>query len=206
MGLTGKIAPYKASFGSFPSDIYHIPFPSPLTNTSVADTLKALKNLFKADILPSDVAAIIIEPIQGEGGFCQAPIELLHELRGICDAYGIVFIADEIQTGFGRTGKMFNIEYAGIEPDLITMAKGIAGGYPLAAVVGKQEMMDAPIPGGLGGTYGGSSVACAAALAVLDVIKEENLVSRANAIGALFHARLSALQSRFPKLISDVRN
>lgn len=206
MALTGKIAPYKAAFGPFPADIYHLPFPSPLTDTTVSDTLKSLKNLFKADILPSDVAAIIIEPIQGEGGFYQAPVELLQELRNICDTHGIVLIADEIQTGFGRTGKMFNIEYSGIEPDLITMAKGIAGGYPLAAVVGKKEIMDAPIPGGLGGTYGGSPVACAAALAVLDVIEEEDLISRSNAIGSLFNTRLTALKLRFPKLISDVRN
>jgi 4-aminobutyrate aminotransferase/(S)-3-amino-2-methylpropionate transaminase len=206
MGLTGKIAPYKAAFGPFPSDLYHLPFPSALTDTTIADTLKALKNLFKADILPSDVAAIIIEPIQGEGGFYQAPVELLRELRSVCDAHGIVLVIDEIQTGFGRTGKMFNIEYAGVEPDLITMAKGIAGGYPLAAVVGKKEIMDAPIPGGLGGTYGGSPVACAAALAVLDIIKEEDLIARSNAIGALFHARLSALKERFPQHISDVRN
>jgi len=206
MGLTGKIAPYKKSFGPFPGDIYHVPFPASSYGSTIEDSLKAIKNLFKVDIEPSDVAAIIIEPVQGEGGFYSTPVELLQELRKICDEHGIVLIADEIQTGFGRTGKMFNSEYSGIEPDLITMAKGIAGGYPLSAVVGKQEIMDAPIPGALGGTYGGSPVACAAALAVLKIMEEENLINRANEIGKTFNSRLSELQSQFPDLISDVRN
>ena len=206
MGLTGKIAPYKKAFGPFPGDIYHVPFPASSYGATIEDSLKAIKNLFKVDIEPSDVAAIIIEPVQGEGGFYSTPVELLQELRKICDEHGIVLIADEIQTGFGRTGKMFNSEYSGIEPDLITMAKGIAGGYPLSAVVGKQEIMDAPIPGALGGTYGGSPVACAAALAVLKIMEEENLINRANEIGKTFNSRLSELQSQFPDLISDVRN
>lgn len=206
MGLTGKMAPYKNSFGPFPGEIYHVPFPAAAHGASVQDSLKAINNLFKFDISPDDVAAIIIEPVQGEGGFYPAPVELLQELRRLCDEHGIVFIADEIQTGFARTGKMFNMEYSGVEPDLITMAKGIAGGYPLSAVVGKKELMDAAIPGGLGGTYGGSPVACAAALAVLDVIEEEDLVNRSNEIGDLFNARLTKLQSEFPSLISDVRN
>lgn len=206
MGLTGKMAPYKSSFGPFPAEIYHVPFPGISYGYTVKDSIKSINNLFKYDISPSDVAAIIIEPVQGEGGFYAAPVELLQELRRLCDEHGIIFIVDEIQSGFGRTGKMFNIEYSGVEPDLMTMAKGIAGGYPLAAVVGKSEIMDAPIPGGLGGTYGGSPVACAAALAVLEIIEEENLINRANEIGNLFNTRLTKLQSQFPDLISDVRN
>ncbi|ARD45277.1 4-aminobutyrate--2-oxoglutarate transaminase [Colwellia sp. PAMC 21821] len=206
MALTGKISPYKHLFGPFPGDIFHAPFPMECHDVSVKDALKALDNLFKVDIAPSDVAAIIIEPVQGEGGFYAAPTEFLVALRKICDEKGIVLIADEIQTGFGRTGKMFNIEYSGVEPDLITMAKGIAGGFPIAAVVGKSDIMDAPLPGGLGGTYGGSPVACAAALAVLEIIEEENLVQRSNEIGALFNNKLSQLQAKHPDLILDVRN
>ncbi|WP_024954657.1 4-aminobutyrate--2-oxoglutarate transaminase [Sulfurospirillum arcachonense] len=206
MGLTGKIAPYKVAFGPFPGEIYHVPFPGVSYGYTVEDSLKAINNLFKYDIAPEDVAAIIIEPVQGEGGFYSAPVELLKELRRLCDKHKIVLIVDEIQTGFGRTGKMFNIEYSGIEPDLMTMAKGIAGGYPLSGVVGKQEIMDAPVPGGLGGTYGGSPVACAAALTVLDIIEDEDLLNRANKIGEIFNTRLTKLQSQFPTLISDVRN
>ncbi|PCH94854.1 MAG: 4-aminobutyrate--2-oxoglutarate transaminase [Gammaproteobacteria bacterium] len=206
MALTGKITPYKNLFGPFPGDIFHAPFPIEQHNISVKDSLTALANLFKVDIAPSDVAAIIVEPVQGEGGFYQAPPEFLQALRTLCDDNGIVLIADEIQTGFGRTGKMFSFEHSGVEADLMTMAKGIAGGFPIAAVVGKSVIMDAPLPGGLGGTYGGSPVACAAALAVLEVIEEENLVERANQIGALFNERLSALQAKHSGLISDVRN
>ncbi len=206
MALTGKTMPYKKGFGPFPAEIYHLPYPTQFNGTSVKDTLTALKNLFKVDILPEDVAAIIIEPIQGEGGFYQTPVELLQELRRICDENGIVLIIDEIQTGFARTGKMFNIEYAGIEPDLMTMAKGIAGGYPLSAVVGKAEIMDSPIAGGLGGTYGGSPVGCVAGLAVLEIIEEEDLINRANQIGDIFNRRLNELKDKFPDLICDVRN
>ncbi len=206
MALTGKISPYKHLFGPFPGDIFHAPFPIACHDISVKDSLKALANLFKVDIAPSDVAAIIVEPVQGEGGFYAAPTEFLQALRDLCDEHGIVLIADEIQTGFGRTGKMFSFEHSGVEADLMTMAKGIAGGFPISAVVGKSEIMDAPLPGGLGGTYGGSPVACAAALAVLDVIEEENLVERSNQIGALFNERLSALQAQYPQLIGEVRN
>ncbi|WP_438863061.1 4-aminobutyrate--2-oxoglutarate transaminase [Neptunicella sp.] len=205
MALTGKVTPYKNLFGPFPADIFHVPFPMELHNVSVKDSLNALENLFKVDIAASDVAAIIIEPVQGEGGFYPAPVELLQALRELCDKHGIVLIADEIQTGFGRTGKMFCFEHANVEPDLITMAKGIAGGFPLAAVVGKSHIMDAPLPGGLGGTYGGSPVGCAAALAVLDVIDEQKLVSRAQQIGARFTARLRELQDKFPAIIGEVR-
>ena len=206
MALTGKITPYKNLFGPFPGDIFHAPFPVACHDITVKGSLKAIENLFKVDIAPTDVAAIIVEPVQGEGGFYAAPTEFLQALRKICDEHGIVLIADEIQTGFGRTGKMFSFEHSAVEADLMTMAKGIAGGFPIAAVVGKSDIMDAPLPGGLGGTYGGSPVACAAAIAVLDVIKEENLIERSNQIGALFNERLSALKSQYPDLILDLRN
>lgn len=205
MALTGKVAPYKHLFGPFPADIYHVPFPMAAHDISTEQSLAALNNLFKVAIAPGDVAAIIIEPVQGEGGFYPAPPQLLKALRQLCDQHGIVLIADEIQTGFGRTGKMFAMAHSGVEPDLITMAKGIAGGLPLAAVVGKSEIMDAPLPGGLGGTYGGSPVACAAALAVLDVIEQDNLCQQANIIGEAFAARLTALQQAFPERIAEVR-
>jgi len=205
MGLTGKITPYKNLFGPFPGEVYHAPFPIEYHGVSIEESLKALQNLFKADIAPSDVAAIIVEPVQGEGGFYPAPNEFMQALRALCDEHGIVLIADEIQTGFGRTGKFFASEYAGIEPDLVTVAKGVAGGFPLAAVVGKSEIMDAPLPGGLGGTYGGSPIGCAAALAVIDVIREDGLVERANGIAAKFKARLTALQAKRPETIGEVR-
>lgn len=206
MALTGKITPYKHLFGPFPGDIFHAPFPIEQHDISVNDSLTALNNLFKVDISAADVAAIIIEPVQGEGGFYQAPAEFLQALRALCDEHGIVLIADEIQTGFARTGKMFSFEHANVEADLMTMAKGIAGGFPISAVVGKSDIMDAPLPGGLGGTYGGSPVACAAALAVLEVIEDENLIERSNQLGVLFNKRLSALQAKYSQLISDVRN
>ena len=205
MGLTGKITPYKNLFGPFPGEVYHAPFPIEYHDVSVEDSIKALNNLFKVDIAPTDVAAIIVEPVQGEGGFYPAPNEFMQALRAICDEHGIVMIADEIQTGFGRTGKFFASEYAGIEPDLLTTAKGLAGGFPLAAVVGKAEIMDAPLPGGLGGSFAGSPISCAAALAVIDVIREEGLVERANEIGAKFGQRLSALRDKWPKTIGAIR-
>ncbi|QYK00891.1 4-aminobutyrate--2-oxoglutarate transaminase [Shewanella psychrotolerans] len=206
MALTGKISPYKHQFGPFAGDIFHAPYPMALHDVSVKDSLKAIENLFKVDIAPCDVAAIIVEPVQGEGGFYAAPAEFLQALRKLCDQHGIVLIADEIQSGFGRTGKMFSFEHADVEPDLITMAKGIAGGFPLAAVVGKSEIMDAPLPGGLGGTYGGSPVGCVAALAVLEVMAEENLVERAAQIGSIFNEHLTGLQQQYPQVIGEVRN
>ncbi len=206
MALTGKTAPYKIGFGPFPGEIYHVPFPAEAYSATIEDSLRGIKNIFKSDVPAEDVAAIIVEPVQGEGGFYQTPVELLQALRKICDENGIVLIFDEIQSGFGRTGKMFNSEYSGVEPDLMTMAKGIAGGYPLSAVVGKAEIMDAPVPGGLGGTYGGSPVGCAAGLAVLEVMEEEDLLNRSVVIGDLFNKRLTDLQNEFPKLISHVRN
>ena len=205
MGLTGKITPYKNLFGPFPAEIFHAPYPVEYHGVSVEDSLKALEMLFKVDIAPSDVAAIIVEPVQGEGGFYPAPDEFIQALRAVCDEHGIVLIADEIQTGFGRTGKFFCSEYADIEPDLITVAKGVAGGFPLSAVVGKAEIMDAPLPGGLGGTYAGSPLGCTAALAVIDVITGENLVERATQIGSVFGGRLSELQSLYPDVIGEIR-
>ena len=196
LALTGKVQPYKAGFGPFPGDIYHLPFPIAYHGVSEADSLAALDTLFKADVDPSDVAAIIIEPVQGEGGFYQAPDSFLAALRGVCDEHGILLVADEIQTGFARTGRMFGIEHSGVRPDLMTIAKSMAGGFAIAGVVGRADIMDAPGPGGLGGTYGGPPLACAAGLAVLDVIAEEGLCERANAIGARIKARLVDLKRR----------
>jgi len=194
--LTGKTLPYKRGFGPFPAEIYHLPFPIEHHGTSVADSLKALEFLFRADIEPARVAAIIIEPVQGEGGFYEAPTELLISLRQICDRNGILLIADEVQSGFARTGKMFGIEHSGVEPDLITIAKSLAGGFPLSGVIGREAIMQAAEPGGLGGTYAGNPIACAAALAVLDVIAEERLLERANTIGARIKARVRDLAQR----------
>ena len=196
MALTGKVVPYKVKFGVAPPAIYHLPFPAETHGVNVAGTLKALETLFRADIAPTDVAAIIIEPVQGEGGFLPAPTELLQALRVTCDTYGIVLIADEVQTGFARTGKMFGIEHSGVEPDLVTVAKSLAGGFPLSGVIGRAEIMDAAEPGGLGGTYAGSPMACAAALAVLDVIDEEDLLNRANAIGETIRKSLANMALR----------
>jgi 4-aminobutyrate aminotransferase/(S)-3-amino-2-methylpropionate transaminase len=204
MSLTGKVRPYKAGFGTLLPDVFHVPFPIAYHGISTADSLAALDALFHADVDPAQVAAIIVEPVQGEGGFYPAPPEFLRALRTICDSHGIVLIVDEIQTGFGRTGRMFAIEHAGVEPDLMTVAKSLAGGLPLAAVVGKAAIMDAPAPGGLGGTYAGSPLACAAALAVFAVIREENLLLRAQQIGARLLGRLESLRSAHA-CIGDVR-
>ncbi len=205
MALTGKILPYKKGFGPFPGDIHHLPFPMSLHGVTVEDAIKALRKLTMATIASDDIAAIIIEPVQGEGGFYPAPTALMTFLRNYCDEHGILLIADEIQTGFGRTGKFFCSEYFGVEPDLMTLAKGIAGGYPLAAVVGKEDIMNAPMRGGIGGTYGGSPIGCAAALAVLDVIEEENLPGRAMEIGELFRQRLQHIQDRYLQQVGEIR-
>jgi 4-aminobutyrate aminotransferase / (S)-3-amino-2-methylpropionate transaminase / 5-aminovalerate transaminase len=204
MSLTGKVQPYKAGFGPMLSEIYHVPFPMPYHGVTIEHALQALEQLFKADVDPARVAAIIIEPVLGEGGFYVAPPELLRRLRSLCDHHGIVLIADEIQSGFGRTGRMFAIEHAGVEPDLITIAKSVAGGVPLSAVTGKAEIMDAPGPGGLGGTFAGSPLACAAGLAVLQVMREEQLLARAHDIGRFMTSRLKGLAARFP-CIGEVR-
>ncbi|MDH3538238.1 MAG: aminotransferase class III-fold pyridoxal phosphate-dependent enzyme, partial [Gammaproteobacteria bacterium] len=172
---------------------------------SVADALKGIDNLFKADIAPSDVAAILVEPVQGEGGFYPAPVEFLQALRVLCDEHGILLIIDEVQSGFARTGKLFCSEYAGVEADLMTIAKGMANGFPIAAVVGKAEIMDAPMPGGLGGTYAGSPLGCAAALAMIDVIAEEDLAGKAIGVAKVFDKRLRDLQSKYPATIGHVR-
>lgn len=204
MALTGKVAPYKIGFGPFPAEIYHAPYPVPLHGVSVEDSLQALNTLFKADVDPARVAAIIIEPVQGEGGFYAAPPEFLRALRALCDQHGILLIADEIQTGFARTGKMFAMEHSGVVPDLMTIAKSLAGGMPLSAVVGRATVMDAPAPGGLGGTYAGNPLAIAAAHAVLGIIEEEQLCQRAAALGEKLQARLRSLRTAVPQ-IADVR-
>ena len=198
MALTGKVAPYKAGFGPLPAEVYHLPFPIACHGVTQEQSIEALQTLFRAGIEPARVAAIIIEPVQGEGGFYVAPPAFLRSLRTLCDAHGIVLIADEVQTGFARTGRMFAVEHSGVEPDLMTLAKSLAGGFPLSAVTGKAVIMDAPAPGGLGGTYAGSPIACAAAHAVLDVIESEGLCARADAIGALLRDRLTRLASAPP--------
>lgn len=204
LGLTGKVAPYKLNFGPFPGDIYHIPFPNKLHNISEEESLNALNKLLKVDVAPSDVAAIIIEPVQGEGGFNVAPFGFLKELRKLCDEHGITLIFDEVQSGFARTGKLFATEHTGVTPDLITLAKSLAGGFPLSAVVGKAEFMDAPLPGGLGGTYAGNPLALAAADAVMDVIEEEKLNDRANVLGDKVKALFEKLKADIPQ-IADIR-
>lgn len=198
--LTGKVVPYKVGFGPFPSEVYHLPFPMEVHGVTVEDSLHALETLFKADIEPSRVAAIIIEPVQGEGGFYIAPPELLRGLRKVCDEHGILLIFDEVQTGFGRTGKLFATEHYDVLPDIMTMAKSMAGGMTLSAVCGRAEVMDAPAPGGLGGTYAGNPLAIAASHAVIDVMEKERLVERSNLLGAKLMARLTAAQATVPAL------
>ncbi|MGH8034832.1 MAG: aspartate aminotransferase family protein, partial [Lysobacterales bacterium] len=205
MGLTGKVVPYKKGFGPFTPEIYHVPFPAEYLGVSAADSLEALDQLFKNDIEPNRVAAIIIEPIQGEGGFYPVPDGFLGRLREVCDRHGIVFICDEIQTGFGRTGRMFACLYEDVQPDIITLAKGIAGGFPIAAVVGKRSVMDGPEPGGLGGTYAGSPLGCAAGLAALRVIEKEGLCARSLEVGQKLMEALRRLQARHPDRVGDVR-
>lgn len=204
LSMTASSTGYKQNFGPFASEVYHTPFPYEYRGITSDDALAALQYLFDSRVTPSQVAAIIIEPQLGEGGFVPAPAAFLQALRAICTTHGIVFIADEIQTGFGRTGKMWSFEHAGIEPDLVTMAKSLAGGLPLSAVVGKAAIMDGPAVGGLGGTYAGNPVACAAALAVLDVFEEEGVLAQAARQADVMAAALGAMQAAHPQ-IGDVR-
>ena len=206
MALTGKVVPYKKGYGPFPSDVYNVAFPNVYHGVTSADSMDALKALFKYTADPSTIAGIILEPVQGEGGFNIVPQEFMQALRKLCDEYGILLIADEIQTGFARTGKMFAMEHYGIKADVVTMAKGLAGGMPLSAITGRADVMDASSPGGLGGTYAGNPVACAAAHAVLDVIAEEQLCDRANAIGKIIMDRCNEMKARSNlNCIGDVR-
>ena len=202
VSLTGKVQPYKAGFGPFPPEIYHAPFPCHCA--SLAEVKKAVQHIFKADIEPSRVAAIVFEPVQGEGGFNVIQAEAVQWLRALCDEHGIVLIADEIQTGFGRTGKMFAMEHFGVIPDLMTIAKSLAGGVPLSAVTGKAEIMDAPAPGGLGGTYAGNPLAIAAAHAVIDVMRDEKLPERGQKLGDQLKAVLQEMRAAVPQ-IADIR-
>ena len=202
VSLTGKVQPYKAGFGPFAPEVYHAPFPCHCA--SLDEVKRAVHHIFKADIEPSRVAAIIFEPVQGEGGFNVIQAAAVHWLRELCDEHGIVLIADEIQTGFGRTGKMFAMEHFGVVPDLMTIAKSLAAGLPLSAVTGRAEIMDAPAPGGLGGTYAGNPVAIAAAHAVIDVMAEERLPERGQKLGDQLQAVLQSLRAEVPQ-IADVR-
>lgn len=202
--LTGKVVPYKVGFGPFPGEVFHAPFPIPLHGVSVQDSLDYIQHLFKSDIEPARVAAIILEPVQGEGGFYQAPVDFMVALRKLCDEHGILLVVDEVQTGFGRTGKWFAMEHYPVLPDIMTMAKSMAGGTTLSAVCGRAEIMDAPLPGGLGGTYAGHPLAVAASHAVIQVIEEEGLLARSNALGEKLKVFLNEQRSQVPQII-DVR-
>ncbi len=197
MSLTGKQKPYKQNFGPFAPEVYKAPFPIPYHGISTKDALDGLELLFHTQIDPSQVAAIIIEPVQGEGGFNAAPAAYLRSLRNICTKHGILFINDEIQCGYGRTGKMFAIEHSGVTPDITTTAKSIGGGLPLAAITGRADIMDAPHPGGLGGTYAGNPLACAAGLAVLEVFEEEGILTQAEQLGIRLESELKALELQY---------
>jgi 4-aminobutyrate aminotransferase/(S)-3-amino-2-methylpropionate transaminase len=202
--LTSKTHPYKAGLGPFAPEVYRVPFANDYRGPDVASALAALERAFMTQVAAEQVAAIVVEPVQGEGGFVVAPPEFLAGIRRICDEHGIVLIVDEVQTGFGRTGRMFAIEHYDVEPDLMVVAKSIAGGLPLSGVLGRAEIMDAPDDSAVGGTYVGNPVAQAAALAVLDVIAEDDLVARASTAGELMRERMESWQSRFPQ-IGDVR-
>ena len=204
MTLTGKVAPYKAGFGAMMPDVFHVPFPVELHGQTMEASLSVLDKLFKADVDPGRVAAFIVEPVQGEGGFYEVPRAFMQRLREIADKHGILLIADEVQTGFARTGKLFAMEHFGVVADITTMAKGLGGGFPIAAVTGRAEIMDAPGPGGLGGTYGGSPIGIAAGNAVLDVIAEEGLTERATQLGNRLKQSLQSLTDAVPQ-IADIR-
>lgn len=204
MTLTGKVEPYKKGFGAMMPDVFHVPFPQEVHHISTADAMAGITKLFKADLDPGRVAAIIFEPVQGEGGFYPAPADLVKAIRALCDEHGIVMIADEVQTGFARTGTMFAMEGYGVAADITTMAKGLGGGFPIAALTGKASLMDAANPGGLGGTYGGNPIGIAAAHAVLDVIEEEKLCARANELGSRLKQKLESIRSTTPEIV-DIR-
>ncbi|MEO5688043.1 MAG: 4-aminobutyrate--2-oxoglutarate transaminase [Burkholderiaceae bacterium] len=204
MALTGKVAPYKTGFGPFPAEIFHAKFPNALQGVSVADALASVEAIFKYDVEAERVAAIIIEPVQGEGGFHVCPPEFAQALRALCDKHGILLIADEVQTGAGRTGTWLASEQWGVAADIVTMAKSMAGGFPISAVIGRADVMDKPAPGGLGGTYAGNPLACAAGLAVLDIFEEENLLERSRAIGTRLVDALQAI-AREHVVIQEVR-
>lgn len=202
--LTGMSQPYRQNFGPFAPAIHHVSYPDALRDISGEDVLAELDTLFATEVVPEQVAAILIEPVQGDGGFLPAPVEFMQALRALTERHGIVLIADEIQTGFGRTGKMFGFEHSNIQPDLVTVAKSMGGGLPISGVVGRTEMMQSPSPGGLGGTYGGSALSCAAALAVLDIFADEQLLERGIAMGKRLETGLRQLQAKHP-LIAEVR-
>jgi 4-aminobutyrate aminotransferase/(S)-3-amino-2-methylpropionate transaminase len=204
LGLTGKVQPYKAGFGPFPAEVYHAVYPNQLQGVTVDDAIASIDALLHNDVEPSRVAAMIVEPVQGEGGFNIAPAEFLVRLRELCDQHGILFIADEVQTGIGRTGKMFEIEHSGVVPDLMSLAKSLGGGFPISAVVGRAEVMDSVDPGGLGGTFAGNPLACVAALEVLDIVENERLLERSLAIGQQLVEGFIRLAKRY-KAIGDVR-
>ncbi|HYU64534.1 MAG TPA: 4-aminobutyrate--2-oxoglutarate transaminase [Verrucomicrobiae bacterium] len=204
LSLTGSVQPYKQNFGPYAAEVYQTPFPYAYRGWTTEAALADLGNLLESEVSPNRVAAIVIEPVLGEGGFVPAPIDFMRKLRELCDRHGIMLIADEIQTGFGRTGKFFAIEHSGVEPDLMTVAKSLAAGFPLSAVVGKAGVMDAPDPGGLGGTYGGNPVACAAGLAVMDIMREEKLPERAARIGSAVEERMQSWAAEH-EIIGDVR-
>jgi 4-aminobutyrate aminotransferase len=204
MALTGKVMPYKRGFGPFPAEVYHAEFPQPYRGITTEQALADIDRLFHGDVDPKSVAAIIVEPVQGEGGFNVAPFDFLRALRHLCDEHGIVLIADEVQGGMARTGKMFSIQHAGVVPDIVTLAKGLGGGFPLSAVTGRASIMDAAHPGGLGGTYGGNPISIAAAHAVLDVIESEDLCAKAARVGQRMRSHLEGLAKQLP-CIGDVR-
>jgi 4-aminobutyrate aminotransferase/(S)-3-amino-2-methylpropionate transaminase len=204
MTMTSKTHPYKAGLGPFAPEVYRVPYPHEYRGIDVDSALKALRRAFVTQVAAESVAAIVMEPILGEGGFVVAPSEFVQGVRELCDERGIVFVVDEVQTGFGRTGKLWGIEHHGVEPDLMAVAKSIAAGLPLSGVIGKAEIMDAPPDSAIGGTYVGNPVAQAAALAVLDVFEDEGLVERASTVGDAIRSRMLAWQERWPE-IGDVR-
>ncbi len=204
LSLTGSVQPYKQNFGPYAAEVYQTPFPYAYRGWTTEAALADLGNLLESEVSPNRVAAIVIEPVLGEGGFVPAPIDFMRKLRELCDRHGIMLVADEIQTGFGRTGKFFAIQHSGVEPDLMTVAKSLAAGFPLSAVVGKAGVMDAPDPGGLGGTYGGNPVACAAGLAVMDIMRDEKLPERAARIGSAVEERMQSWAAEH-EIIGDVR-